>query len=74
MRLRHVYYRGCEYSCRDYLGHAVKEVGDNPVEHLNEERKLLQYPAMYVIRETGGIGGVDTQGEAFSSFWKMFGG
>ena len=31
---------------RSDLRHAVEEVSDDPIEHLDEEREFLQYPAV----------------------------
>ena len=44
---------------RYHFRHAVEEVGDDPVEHLDQERELLQYPAVDVVREAGGVRSVD---------------
>lgn len=41
VRLSNFYYRFCKNNLRKHLCQAVEEVGDDPVEHLDQERKLL---------------------------------
>lgn len=53
---------------RNNLGHPVKEVGDHPIEHFHQERKFLQYPAVYMVCETRGIRCADCHSETAISF------
>lgn len=50
---------------RENLGRTVKQICDDPVEHLNQERKFLQDAAMQVMRELRGVGSI--YGEAATS-------
>lgn len=34
------------------FGHAVKDIGDDPIKHLDQEGKLLQDAAVEVVGET----------------------
>lgn len=56
----------------DDLGEAVKEVGDDPVEHFDEEGEFLQDAAVDVVGETGGVGGVYCHPAASSPLWEVF--
>ena len=52
IRLGNVYYRTREYSLGEDFRQAVEEIGDDPVKHFDEERKLLEYAAVEVICES----------------------
>ena len=53
MRLCHFYYDFVENLLRDEFCHAVEEVCDEPIEHLNQEWELLQYATVEIVREAG---------------------
>lgn len=51
---------------REDLGHAVEEVGDDPVKHFDEKREFLKDTTMDVVGETRGIGSVHWNATASS--------
>lgn len=56
------------------FGHAVKDIGDDPIKHLDQEGELLQDAAMDVVGETGRVGGIYDGPTALAGFWKVLGG
>ena len=50
------------------LGHAVEEVGDDPIEHFDEKREFLKYATVDVVGKARGIGCVYSQPTASSPF------
>ena len=61
-----------EYLLGDDFRHAVEEVGNDPVEHLDEEGEFLEDAAVKVVRESGGIRSVQSEAAESSPLWKVF--
>ncbi len=57
---------------REDLGHAVEEVGDDPVKHFDEEREFLKNAAVDVVGKSRSIGCVHCHSTALSTLREVF--
>jgi len=60
-----------ENGLRRYSRSTIQSVGDDPIKHFYQKRKLLQYPAVEVIRKARRVWGVDDYPTTTSLLWCM---
>ena len=71
MVFSHLPYLLGEYLSGDDFRHAVEEVGDDPVEHFDQEGKLLEDTAVKVVCKSRGIWSVQSEATESPPLWKV---